>query len=41
MPKLSMDFKETFSCARQNFEEQNKVLKPSVIIISYYIIINA
>jgi len=36
-----MDFEETFSCARQNFEKQSKVLEPSEIIISYYIIINA
>jgi len=33
MPKLSTDFEETFSCAHQNFEEQNKVLEPSIIFI--------
>jgi len=41
MPKLSINSEEKFSCAHQNFEEQDKDLEPSVTIISYYIIINA
>jgi len=41
MPKLSIYFEEIFSCALGNFEEQNKVLEPSIIIINCCIIINA
>jgi len=38
MPKFSINFQEILSRAHGNFEEQNKVLKPS-IIINYCIII--
>ena len=38
MPKLSMNFGEIL-CAHENFEEQNKALESSIIIINYYIII--
>jgi hypothetical protein len=42
VPKLSIDFKEILSHAHGNFEEQNEVLEPSMIIINYFIItINA
>ena len=33
-------FEEILSLARGNFEDQNKVLEPSIIIINYLIIIN-
>jgi hypothetical protein len=38
---VSINFKETLSRAHGNFEEQNKVLEPSIININYCIIINA
>ena len=34
-------FEEILLCTRGNFEEQNEALEPSIIIISYCIIINA
>jgi hypothetical protein len=37
-PKLSTKFKEILACAHGNFEEHNKVLESSVIIINYCII---
>ena len=43
--KLSINFEEILSRAHDNFEEQNKVLEPYIIIINYliikYCIINA
>ena len=39
MPKLSIHFEEIFSCVSDNFEEENKVLEPSIIIINNFIII--
>ena len=39
MPKLSIDLEEIFSRAHGNFEEQNKGLESSIIIINYYVII--
>ena len=43
MPKCSVHFEECLSRAFGNFEERNKVLEPSIIIINYCIniIINA
>jgi hypothetical protein len=38
---LSINFEEILSRAHGNFEEQNKVLEPSIININYCIIINA
>ena len=40
VPKLSIDLEEIFSRAHGKFEEQNKVLESSIIIINYYVIIN-
>jgi hypothetical protein len=37
---LSIYFEEILSGAHENFEEQNKVLESSIIIINYCIIIN-
>jgi len=37
MPKLLMNFEEILLCAHENFEEQNKALKSSIIIINYCI----
>jgi len=39
VPKLSITFEEILSRAHGNFEEQNKVLDPSIVIINYCIII--
>jgi hypothetical protein len=39
VPKLSINFEEILSHAHGNFEEQNRVLELSVIIINYCIII--
>jgi len=39
VPKLSIHFEEIFSCVYDNFEEENKVLEPSIIIINNFIII--
>ena len=39
VPKFSINFEEILSCAHGNFEEKNKVLEPSIIIINYCIII--
>ena len=36
MPKLSINFEEIISHAPGNFEEQNKVLEPSIIIINFF-----
>jgi hypothetical protein len=41
VPKMSKNFEEIISRIHENFEEQNKVLEPSIIIINYYIIIIA
>jgi hypothetical protein len=38
---LSINFEEILSGAHENFEEHNKVLESSIIIINYFIIINA
>jgi len=35
--KLSVNFEEIFSRAHGNFEDQNKVLDPSTIIVNYCI----
>ena len=40
MPKLSINFEEIILRAHGCFEEQNKVLASSIIIINYCIIIN-
>jgi hypothetical protein len=37
---MSINFEDILSCAHGNFEEQNKVLKFSMIIITYCIIID-
>ena len=39
VPKLSMNFEEILLWAHENFEEQNKALESSTIIINYCIII--
>ena len=39
MPKLSTHFEEILSRVYENFEEENKVLEPSIIIINYFVII--
>jgi hypothetical protein len=39
VPKLSINLEEFLSSAHGNFEEQNKALELSIIIINYYIII--
>ena len=39
MPELSVNFEEILSSSYGNFEEQNKVLEPSVIIINLFVII--
>jgi len=39
MPKFSINFEQILSYAQENFEEENEVLRPS-IIINYFIIIN-
>jgi hypothetical protein len=41
MPKFSLKFKEILWRTYGNFEEKNKVLNSSIIIINYCIIINA
>jgi hypothetical protein len=41
VPKLSINFEEILSGAHGNFEKQNRVLEPSIIIINSCIIINA
>jgi len=41
LPKLSINFEEILSRAHGNFEEQNKVLEPSIIIINLFIITNS
>ena len=38
MPKLPVNFEEILSRAHAFFEEQNKVLEPSIIIINYRVI---
>ena len=38
MPQFSVYFETTLSRARGNFEEQNTVLEPSIIIVNNYII---
>jgi hypothetical protein len=40
VPKLCINLEETLSGAYGVFDEQNKVLESSVIIINYSIIIN-
>jgi hypothetical protein len=35
VPKMPINFEEILSHALGNFEEQNKVLEPSIIIINY------
>ena len=40
MPKLSTNFEEILSRVHPNFEEQNKILEPCIIIINYCIIIS-
>ena len=35
MPQFSKDFEEILSRVHGNFEEQNKVLEASIIIINY------
>jgi acyl-[acyl carrier protein]--UDP-N-acetylglucosamine O-acyltransferase len=40
VPNLSINLEEVLSRAYWNFEEQNKVLEPSITIINYCIIIN-
>jgi len=37
--KFSINLEEFLSSARGNFEEQNKVLEFSIIMINYYVII--
>jgi len=39
VPTFSINFKEILSRAHGNFEEQNKVFEPSIIIINNFIII--
>jgi hypothetical protein len=39
VPKLSINFEEILSREQGNFEEQNKFLEPSIIIINNYCII--
>ena len=39
MPKLSVNFEEILSCVDGNFEEENKVLESSIIIVNYSMII--
>ena len=39
MPDLHIYFEEVISPARENFEEQNKVLQPPILIIIIIIII--
>ena len=39
MPTFSTNFEEILSRVHANFEEQNKVLEPSIIISNYFIII--
>ena len=39
LPKLSLKLKEIFSRAHGDFEEQNTVLEPSIIISDYCSII--
>jgi hypothetical protein len=39
VPKLHLNFEEIVWCAHGNFEDQNKVLESSIIIINYRIII--
>jgi hypothetical protein len=39
VPKLFIKFKEILSLAHGNFEDQNKVLEPSIIIINFCITI--
>ena len=39
MPKLVTNFEEIISLAHGNFEEQNKVMEPSIIIIKHRIIV--
>ena len=41
MVKVSINLEEMLPRARGNFEGQNKVLEPSIIITNYYIIIKA
>jgi hypothetical protein len=41
MPNLSINLEEILSRAHWKFEGQSKVLEPSIIIINYFIIINA
>ena len=41
MRKLSTNFEEILSRAHGNFEKQNKVLDPTLIIINYCIVVNA
>ena len=41
MPKLSVNLKEILSRVHVNFEEENRVLKTFMVIINYYITINA
>jgi hypothetical protein len=36
VPKLALNFKEILSRAHRNFEEQNTVLEPSIIITDYF-----
>jgi hypothetical protein len=40
VPKLSTKCEEILSSVHGNFKEQNKVLKPSILIIYYCIITN-
>jgi len=37
--KISINFEDILSRADRNFEEQNKVFEPSVIIINYSILL--
>jgi len=39
MPEFSINFRENLSHSHGNFEKQNMVLEPSIIIINYCIII--
>jgi hypothetical protein len=39
VPKLPLNFEEIVRCAHGNFEDQNKILESSIIIINYRIII--
>jgi hypothetical protein len=41
VPNLSINLEEILSRPHWNFEEQSRVLKPSIIIINYCFIINA